>query len=178
MLHQLQYDSPLGTLTLCSGDGTHLTALHLNENTAPSTLRSLPPIFQEVSRWLDTYFAGQIPGPLPPLAPAGTPFQQIVWKFLLEIPYGQVVSYGTIAQKTAAALEKPHMSAQAVGGAVGRNPIPILIPCHRVVGANGSLTGYSGGLPIKKSTPSAGRSANLGGYCLAPSILFMSLVSS
>lgn len=159
MLHQLQYDSPLGTLTLCSGDGTHLTALHLNENTAPSTLRSLPPIFQEVSRWLDTYFAGQIPGPLPPLAPAGTPFQQIVWKFLLEIPYGQVVSYGTIAQKTAAALEKPHMSAQAVGRRSRPQSDPHTDPLSPRGRRQRQLDRLFRGTPHKKSTPSAGRSA-------------------
>lgn len=151
MLQPLQYDSPLGPLTLYSDDSIHLTALHLNESAADSILRPLPPVFQETVLWLDTYFAGQIPGPLPPLAPGGTPFQQTVWNFLLEIPYGQVISYGAIAQKTAAMLGKPRMSAQAVGGAVGRNPIPILIPCHRVVGTNGSLTGYSGGLPIKRA---------------------------
>lgn len=151
MLQQLQYTSPLGPLTLCSDDGIHLTALRFQEYTADAPLQPLTPLFRATVRWLDTYFAGQIPGELPPLAPGGTPFQQMVWRFLLEIPYGQVVSYGAIAQKTAAALGKSRMSAQAVGGAVGRNPIPILIPCHRVVGANGSLTGYAGGLSIKRA---------------------------
>ena len=151
MPQQLQYPSPLGPLTLYSDDGIHLTALRFQAPTSDSLPQPLPPLFQTAVRWLDTYFAGRIPGELPPLAPGGTPFQQVVWRFLLEIPYGQVVSYGAIAQKTAAALGKSRMSAQAVGGAVGRNPLPILIPCHRVVGANGNLTGYSGGLSIKRA---------------------------
>lgn len=151
MPQQLQYLSPLGPLTLCSDDGIHLTALRFQENTADALLQPLSPLFQTTIHWLDTYFAGQIPGELPPLAPDGTPFQQVVWRFLLEIPYGQVVSYGSIARKTAAALGKSRMSAQAVGGAVGRNPLPILIPCHRVVGTTGSLTGYSSGFSIKRA---------------------------
>lgn len=151
MHQQLQLPSPLGPLTLCSEDGIHLTALLFHQHNTTPAPQYLPPVFQETVRWLETYFSGQRPGPLPPLSPVGTPFQQLVWRFLLEIPYGQVVSYGAIAQKAAAALGKPRMSAQAVGGAVGHNHIPILIPCHRVVGTNGSLTGYSGGLSIKKA---------------------------
>ena len=104
------------------------------------------PVFDETRRWLDLYIAaGEKPDSIPPLAPLGTPFQQRVWKILLTIPYGKTMSYGDIA-----CLVSPTMSAQAVGGAVGRNPIAIIIPCHRVIGADGSLTGYGGGLERKR----------------------------
>ena len=85
------------------------------------------------------------------MRPAGTAFRQLIWKLLLQIPYGKTVSYGELAKKAAAQLGKPHMSAQAVGQAVGANPIAIVIPCHRVVGADGSLTGYAGGIHYKKA---------------------------
>ena len=105
------------------------------------------------ARWLDRYFAGES---LPPpcggrlaLAPEGTAFQRRVWRLLCSIPYGQTTTYGALAAQVAAELGRPRFSAQAVGGAVGRNPIALLIPCHRVVGANGSLTGYAGGLDRK-----------------------------
>ena len=107
------------------------------------------PVFGEAVKWLDLYFAGKEPDFMPALSPSGTTFQQAVWEILRTIPYGATTSYGTIAK----CLEKragKRMSAQAVGGAVGRNPISILIPCHRVIGANGSLTGYAGGLDKKE----------------------------
>ncbi len=152
MQTEFHCSSPLGLLTLCS-DGTHLTALNIRTQQTPALSQEEPPLplFQDVLRWLKTYFSGGIPTALPPLLPSGTPFQQIVWKLLLKIPYGELVSYGAVAKQVAAALGKPRMSAQAVGGAVGRNPIPILIPCHRVIGSNGSLTGYTGGLAIKRA---------------------------
>ncbi len=108
------------------------------------------PVFESAKRWLDRYFAGEEPviSELP-LAPVGSEFRQVVWNILCEIPYGEVVSYGEIARKTAEKMGKKRMSGQAVGGAVGHNPISIIIPCHRVVGSNGSLTGYAGGIQTK-----------------------------
>lgn len=108
------------------------------------------PVLRRARDWLDRYFAGEImlPGELP-LAPAGSAFRQAVWEYLCEIPYGEVTTYGEIARKMAARLGRASMSAQAVGGAVGHNPISIIIPCHRVVGANGNLTGYAGGIDRK-----------------------------
>ena len=107
-------------------------------------------IFGEAKKWLDRYFAGKKPDIAElALAPIGGEFRQSVWKILCEIPYGEVASYGSIAKKMAAKTGRESMSGQAVGGAVGHNPISIIIPCHRVVGSNGSLTGYSGGLRIK-----------------------------
>ena len=100
-------------------------------------------------RWLDLYFAGREPGFLPPLHPAGSTFQQAVWALLLQIPYGQTVTYGELARQLAEKQGRPRMSAQAVGGAVGHNKISIIIPCHRVVGTGGSLTGYAGGIDRK-----------------------------
>ena len=106
------------------------------------------PVFRQAAAWLDAYFAKQPLPDLPPLAPRGSDFRQVVWRLLLEIPYGQVTTYGALAQ----ILRDRGISAaaQAVGGAVGHNPISILIPCHRVVGADGSLTGYAGGVEKKR----------------------------
>ena len=107
------------------------------------------PAITEAKRWLDIYFAGKEPDFLPPLHPAGSLFQQAVWALLLQIPYGQTVTYGQLAARLAAERGLARMSAQAVGGAVGRNRISLIIPCHRVLGADGSLTGYAGGLDRK-----------------------------
>ena len=108
------------------------------------------PVLQKAKAWLDRYFRGEKPKISElPLAPIGNDFRQAVWKILCEIPYGEVITYGGIAKKIAAQRGLSRMSAQAVGGAVGHNPISIIIPCHRVVGTNGSLTGYSGGLDLK-----------------------------
>ena len=104
------------------------------------------PVFNDTRRWLDMYFAGQIPDFLPRLSPQGTAFRQSVWDMLLAIPYGQTTSYGELAKEIASRRQTEKMSAQAVGGAVGHNPIAIIIPCHRVIGKDGSLTGYGGGL--------------------------------
>lgn len=151
MTYAAYYSSPLGRIVLMS-DGTALTELDFAEGvpeaSAVHTQKDLP-VFREVCRWLDVYFAGRDPGTLPPLAPHGTAFQQAVWKVLRGIPYGTTTTYGGIAARIAAA-RGGRMSAQAVGGAVGRNPISILIPCHRVIGADGSLTGYAGGLNKKE----------------------------
>lgn len=107
-------------------------------------------LFIELKNWLEKYFKGEDSEIKFLMAPKGTDFQKIVWKFLLEIPFGETTTYGTIAKKVAAAMGRESMSAQAVGGAIGRNPISISIPCHRVIGADKSLTGYDGGLDKKE----------------------------
>ena len=145
--------SPVGMLTL-SSDGTALTGLWLDGQKyfgagLPNAVKENDlPVFEQASAWLDAYFAKQPLPDLPPLAPRGSDFRQAVWRLLMEIPYGQVTTYGVLAQ----ALRDRGISAaaQAVGGAVGHNPISILIPCHRVVGADGSLTGYAGGVEKKR----------------------------
>lgn len=149
MIYTAQYDSPLGKMLLTS-DGTALTALDFADtgDGIRGTQKDLP-VFEETFRWLNLYFSGKVPDCMPPLAPKGTAFQHAVWDILRTIPYGQTTTYGRIAAQIAAA-RGGRMSAQAVGGAVGRNPISILIPCHRVIGADGSLTGYAGGLDKKE----------------------------
>jgi len=154
MLYTSHYASPLGGMTLVS-DGTALVGLYFDGQKyaaegldATRTQKNLP-IFEEARRWLDVYFSGRKPDFTPPTAPAGTAFQQSVWEILLTIPYGETTTYGAIAQRIKQNTGR-RMSAQAVGGAVGRNPISILIPCHRVVGTNGSLTGYAGGIDKKE----------------------------
>ncbi len=156
MFYTTTYASPIGGLTLAS-DGANLVGLWLEGQKYFG--QSLPggveerddlPLFDAVTGWLDRYFAGdrpQIAGL--PLRPNGSAFRQSVWKLLCEIPYGEVTTYGEIAKRIAAQLGRETMSGQAVGGAVGHNPISIIIPCHRVVGANGSLTGYAGGIEKK-----------------------------
>ena len=108
-------------------------------------------VFAEAETWLNMYFTGRNPEAFPPLRPEGTPFQKKVWAILRTIPYGSTVTYGAIASRLAGQTGTGRMSAQAVGRAVGRNPISILIPCHRVVGAHGGLTGYAGGLDRKRA---------------------------
>lgn len=156
MFYFTEYPSPVGRLTVAS-DGTHIVGLWLDgQKYFLDTLPAMPSrkddleVFDSVRNWLDRYFAGQKPeiGELP-LRPIGGEFRQAVWSCLCRIPYGQVTTYGTIAKQIAADLGRGSMSAQAVGGAVGHNPISIIIPCHRVVGANGHLTGYAGGLERK-----------------------------
>jgi len=147
-----EYPSPLGLLTL-AGEGDFLTGLWLEGQRyfggkAFPAKRGEAPVFQRVRLWLDRYFAGEDPGPTPPLAPAGTPFQREVWALLGTVPYGQTTTYGLLAQRLAAGTGR-RTSPRAVGAAVGHNPISILIPCHRVLGADGSLTGYAGGVERK-----------------------------
>lgn len=101
--------------------------------------------------WLDVYFSGKIPDFLPPLFLEGSPFQKLVWRFLMEIPYGKTVTYGELARETARFMGKRCMSAQAIGGAVGKNPVSLIVPCHRVIGKNGNLTGYAHGIEVKKA---------------------------
>ena len=150
MTYYSYYDSPLGKILLLS-DGTALTGLYMECQTGkPCGIEVDLPIFDETKNWLDAYFRGDFPNPDElSLCPKGTPFQEAVWHILLTIPQGQTRSYGDIAREMARRLGKEKMSAQAVGQAVGRNPISIIIPCHRVVGAKGQLTGYAGGLDKK-----------------------------
>lgn len=149
MIYYQEYASPVGTILLES-NGTALTGLWINRQPSERAIFEEVPVLTQAKVWLDGYFRGT-PGPINfPLAPKGTPFQMRVWEILLTIPYGATRTYGDIAREMAGKLGKQSMSAQAVGGAVGRNPIWILIPCHRVVGANGSLTGYAGGLDKKE----------------------------
>ena len=145
------YSSPLGSMTLAS-DGTALTGLWFNgQKYFADTLKEVQtlnpnlPIFDLTRQWLDIYFSGKEPTFTPPLLLQGSPFRKQVWQFLLEIPYGRTMTYGELARKLQC------KSAQAVGGAVGHNPISIIIPCHRVIGADGSLTGYAGGVERKAS---------------------------
>ena len=156
MTYTQHYDSPLGGILL-SADDEGLTGLWFDgekyfalglpkEHEARET-----DILRAAARWLDVYFSGREPDFTPPLHPVGSDFRQRVWKKLLEIPYGETTTYGELAKSLAADLGLERMSAQAVGGAVGHNEISVIIPCHRVVGASGSLTGYAGGISKKLS---------------------------
>lgn len=148
-------DSPLGAVTLAS-DGTHLVGLWFDGQTyfsrglAKEHEEKFLPIFAETERWLAMYFSGKRPDFTPPICLRGTAFQKEVWDILRAIPYGQTMTYGEIAAQIAKKKGIEKMSAQAVGGAVGHNPITLIVPCHRVVGANGNLTGYAGGLERKR----------------------------
>ncbi len=148
------YDSPLGGILLAADEGG-LTGLWFDGQ--KYFARDLParhteqdtPILSEARRWLDIYFSGREPDFTPPLHPIGSAFRQSVWEILLQIPYGHTMTYGEIARQLAEKRGVKAVSAQAVGGAVGHNEISVIIPCHRVVGTNGSLTGYAGGIDKK-----------------------------
>ncbi|MBD9206946.1 MAG: methylated-DNA--[protein]-cysteine S-methyltransferase [Clostridiales bacterium] len=154
MIFIQHYDSPLGGILLAA-DETGLTGLWFDGQ--KFFARDLPverveqntPALSEVKRWLDIYFTGKEPDFMPPLHPIGSAFRRSVWDILLRIPYGQTTTYGEIARQLAEKQGRPRIAAQAVGGAVGHNKISIIIPCHRVVGTNGSLTGYAGGIDKK-----------------------------
>lgn len=161
MMYSMRCASPLGDITLAS-DGENLLGLwlegqkHFAAGMAGEMLAGAMweerdvPLFRAVRKWLEQYFKGKRPSPFDlPLAPEGSEFRQAVWHMLREIPYGECVTYGEIAKTLASRLKKEKMSGRAVGGAVGHNPISIIIPCHRVVGADGSLTGYAGGIDKK-----------------------------
>lgn len=151
------YRSPLGGITAAS-DGENLVGLWLEGQryfcgtlSEPPVLKADLPVFLQTILWLDRYFSGEKPQPSDlPLCPSGSLFRRTVWRCLCEIPYGETVTYGAVAQKAATLLGRERLSAQAVGGAVGHNPISLIIPCHRVIGADGSLTGYAGGLDKKR----------------------------
>ena len=154
MQYTATYASPLGEILLASDDAgltglwfdkekyyaLHLDSAHIQKET---------PAIAAARAWLDVYFTGREPDILPPIHMIGTPFQKAVWRLLLQIPYGETTTYGALAARVAAERGLARMSAQAVGGAVGHNEISILIPCHRVVGKNGSLTGYAGDIDKK-----------------------------
>ena len=151
------YISPIG-LILLESDGESLIRLDFTDETCASELKSsskelLPKetleVFSETKRWLDIYFSGRKPDFTPPLSMKTTAFRKAVWKIMLKIPYGHTMTYGEIADKIAKQKNIARMSAQAVGGAVAHNPVSLIIPCHRVVGTNGSLTGYAGGIDKK-----------------------------
>ena len=154
MIYTSNYASPLGGILLAADEigmrglwfdgqkyfARDLPAERIEQNT---------PVLMEAERWLDIYFAGKDPDFVPPLHPVGSPFRQAVWEILLQIPYGKTVTYGDISKQLAEKTGLERMAAQAVWGAVGHNEISIIIPCHRVVGTNGSLTGYAGGIDKK-----------------------------
>lgn len=155
MQYTSTYQSPLGGILLAADDigltglwfdgekyyAESLSAEHEEKNTSA---------LQQAKEWLDIYFCGQEPDFIPPLHMTGSPFRLSVWKLLQQIPYGTTVTYGQLAKAIAEEKGLAHMSAQAVGGAVGHNEISIIVPCHRVVGTNGSLTGYAGGVDKKE----------------------------
>ena len=148
------YSSELGDILLAA-DEIGLTGLwffgqsYFADTLPTEQIAQETPILTQAREWLDEYFSGKEPDFTPTLHPIGSPFRQAVWKLLLQIPYGQTTTYGEIARQLEKLQNRPHMSAQAVGGAVGHNGISIIIPCHRVVGTKGSLTGYAGGLDKK-----------------------------
>lgn len=154
MVSTCHYDSPLGGILLAA-DEIGLTGLwfdgekYFADNLPKEYAERETSILLEAKRWLDIYFAGNEPDFTPPLHPIGSVFRQSVWEILLQIPYGKTTTYGEIARKLAQKQGLSRMSAQAVGGAVGHNEISVIIPCHRVVGTNGSLTGFAGGIDKK-----------------------------
>ena len=154
MLYTDLFASPLGEILLVS-DGETLSGLYFEGQKYVPALPEAEkdpslPVFKSARAWLERYFAGEKPEVDLPLCAAGTAFQRAVWDLLKEIPYGATVTYGELAERLAARRGRP-CSARAVGAAVGRNPISLIVPCHRVIGADGSLTGYAGGLARKRA---------------------------
>ena len=155
MVYTCKYKSLIGDILLAA-DEIGLTGLWFEgqkyfANTLPEDyVPQETKILTEAKKWLDVYFSGEEPNFTPPLHPNDSIFRKAVWQILLEIPYGQTITYGEIARRMAEMKNTSHMSAQAVGGAVGRNKISILIPCHRVIASNGTLGGYSGGVERKR----------------------------
>lgn len=175
MIRTHHYQSPLGGLTLASedealiglwfdgqkyfgstlnwegvqGDPVYVAADERKKSSILKNEHELPPVLKQAEQWLDVYFSGKIPDFTPRLRMKTTGFRKAVWEILLSIPYGHTLTYGEIAEQLAKQMGLSSMSAQAVGGAVGHNAISLIIPCHRVVGAGGNLTGYAGGLDKK-----------------------------
>ena len=156
MYYKTNYASPVGLLTLAADDdnlvGLWIEGQKYHGGTLSGTMteKNDLTVFGMVKSWLDRYFAGENPTISElHIAPIGSDFRQSVWQILSEIPYGEVTTYGDIAKKMAVQMDKKRMSGQAIGSAVGHNPISIIIPCHRVVGSNGSLTGYAAGIDKK-----------------------------
>lgn len=154
MQYTTTYQSPLGKLLLAA-DKTGLTGLWFEgekfyaDSLDPEHEERDIPVFDDVRRWLDIYFSGREPDFTPPIHMIGSDFRRSVWKLLQDIPYGETITYGALAKQIARERGLKQMSAQAVGGAVGHNEISIIVPCHRVVGSDGSLTGYAGGIQRK-----------------------------
>ena len=154
MVYTTQYASPLGAITLACDEEAVIGLWFNGQKYFGNILPEQPaekehPLFADARRWLDIYFSGKAPDILPPLRYDSTPFRRQVCDIMLTIPYGRTMTYGEIAAEAARQRGAEKMSAQAVGGAVGHNPISLMIPCHRVVGTNGSLTGYAGGISRK-----------------------------
>ena len=156
MTYLRKYLSPFGEILLAADEkglsglwfvGAKYFGKGLPKDCKEGTTEAL----EETVHWLDEYFEGKEPKFTPPLHPDGTAFQEAVWRLLLRIPYGETVTYGELAKQLAGEMGLAHMSAQAVGGAVGRNPISLIVPCHRVMGADGSLVGYAGGIEKKEA---------------------------
>lgn len=155
MQYTAKYQSPMGEILLAA-DEIGLTGLWLEgekfyaDSLDPEHVEKELPVFEAVRKWLDIYFSGKEPDFMPPVHMIGSPFRLSVWELLRQIPYGKTVTYGELAKMVAEKRGLSRMSAQAVGGAVGHNEISIIIPCHRVVGSDGSLTGYAGGVDKKE----------------------------
>lgn len=154
MQYTSKYESPLGSMVMTADkaglsglwfEGQKYSALYLRKEHEEREL----PVFAQTKKWLDMYFSGKEPDVKVPLHFTGSDFQKEVWEILYQIPYGKTTTYGAIAKKIALKRGLARMSAQAVGGAVARNEISVIVPCHRVVGENGSLTGYAGGIDKK-----------------------------
>ncbi len=157
MIYTTNYESPVGKILLAAKNNAIVGLFIEGQKYFLAALREDMtdngeiPVFKQAKNWLDRYFAGEKPSVKElPLAPEGSDFRKAVWQILCDIPYGKTIAYSDIAKKIAVNYGIERMSAQAVGGAVGHNPVSIIIPCHRVVGKNGSLTGYAGGIEIKK----------------------------
>ena len=156
MTYTMHYDSPLGKILLAA-DEEGMTGVwfeaqkYFAAKLPPENEEGTMPVLGDACRWLDVYFSGREPDFTPKLHLIGSDFRQAVWALLLQIPYGQTTTYGALAKQLAEKNGGKRVSAQAVGGAVGHNPISLMIPCHRVVGTNGSLTGYGGGIQRKKA---------------------------
>lgn len=154
MQYTATYTSPLGSILLAADDEA-LTGLWFDgakyyaAGLEPHSVERESPVLDQTKRWLDIYFSGREPDFTPPIHLTGTPFQMAVWTLLRQIPWGETITYGSLARKLADRQGLARMSPQAVGGAVGRNPICIIVPCHRVTGSGGALTGYAGGLEKK-----------------------------
>ena len=148
------YASPLGGITIAGAENA-VTGLwfdgqkYFGSTLSPNCEEKILPVFEQADLWLDIYFSGKAPDFTPPILFTATDFRKAVWEILLKIPYGETMTYKEIASEIARQKGVPKMSAQAVGNAVGHNPISLIIPCHRVVGADGSLTGYAGGIDKK-----------------------------
>lgn len=156
MPYSTHYQSPLGDILIASNEnsiiGLWIGEQKYIESTMPKDIidKDDHQILQSAKAWLDDYFSGRRPELTRlSLAPIGGEFRQQVWRILMEIPYGELTTYGNVAKEVAKRMGRDRMSAQAVGGAVGHNPISIIVPCHRVIGSDGSLTGYAGGIDMK-----------------------------